>query len=1169
MKKIYLFLTMLFALGTSAFAQSSNAYEIMEDEPLIASAEQITSPYTETSEGSIEGMIDQDPGTFWHSTWSGGAVEQGLHYFQVEMPDGDYDLIAFVYTRRNVANDQTTRWGVRGTNDPDAAKDACELIAEIETPLSSTSETLPSPAFNPSGYKYLRFYCEATQGSSEQYNNRGYFHVAEFQLYPAVKLDDAVVALKDLEDARDKYLNYSGTFVAGTEPGLYDPAAIEAFEAALEAANQLLDYEPGNEPDAEVSKAATEALIAAYEAVIASRVPFTIADGYYRIRGAMTYVNDFDTGEKDDEGNAITEAREVWKYMLISETDDAINGRWGTPEPLENDAPSIWKITARDGYYDIVSVATDARFNEVATSTAITLSKESQNLMAIEAVGSDDEGQVIVNIRVSTQDAGNYYYIHQGGHSSGAGVSGNLVGWSSTYSEGAPAASEWMFVPVTEDEVQAALAAYAILHDHDVMVADFEETLANAKTNLKIAKDISANVDFERPLVNDPYQFDSPYTEASEGSIEALLDGDTGTFWHSAWSGGSVAGGTHYLQVELVDNDVVEAAFQFTRRAVANDHITEWGVYGTNDPGADKADCEVLAGEILTPYGSNTETLISEPFPVKGYQYLRFYINHTTTERGYGHMSEFQLYPAEVIDPATSQYKVMGNLASDLEAIVEELSGINTADLTADQYNALKSAYDAFMVKFVDPTELRQAIEAAKAKTDIVTIGEQPGFWTDESCIASLTQAIEEAEAYDEAGDYTPEHSTELIAKLQAADSGIAEAAIGVQTDKWYRIRFGTLIEFEDHEWDLVAGNAPDNGTSEELFGKYVTVADLETDEGGNNYLYPAEGENITLGKNLYLDAEEDIDEKDYSLFRFIAVADTAYLIQNKATGMFIKAAGTSGAVSLSVHPSLFGVRAIGYGLNVFPARTLAGEAQSFLHAQVAQNILVTWNVDYPGSRSGFFIEEADAVEADYSGSAFRIALEPGSLSTFCFPMDVAAETGMYTVEKVEDGTVTLIPITKAAAGRPFVFIYGDTETYDSETEDDLSEPVDFTHGYDLVAEPQASDLLKGTFASQTVGAGVIVAEGNKFVVTRNSGSSVGANRAYISDEAGYDTSAEVAFVIGEGDDNVAAALANVAKGGDLYNVEGQLLRRGANLNDLRTMGRGIYILNGTKVVVK
>ena len=64
MKKIYLFLTMLFALGTSVFAQSSNAYEIMEDEPLITSPEQITSPFTEESEGSIEGMIDMDASTF-------------------------------------------------------------------------------------------------------------------------------------------------------------------------------------------------------------------------------------------------------------------------------------------------------------------------------------------------------------------------------------------------------------------------------------------------------------------------------------------------------------------------------------------------------------------------------------------------------------------------------------------------------------------------------------------------------------------------------------------------------------------------------------------------------------------------------------------------------------------------------------------------------------------------------------------------------------------------------------------------------------------------------------------------------------------------------------------------------------------------------------------------
>ena len=38
---------------------------------------------------------------------------------------------------------------------------------------------------------------------------------------------------------------------------------------------------------------------------------------------------------------------------------------------------------------------------------------------------------------------------------------------------------------------------------------------------------------------------------------------------------------------------------------------------------------------------------------------------------------------------------------------------------------------------------------------------------------------------------------------------------------------------------------------------------------------------------------------------------------------------------------------------------------------------------------------------------------------------------------------------------------------------------------------------------------------------------------------------------------------------GNVYTLSGRLVRRNANLNDLHSLGRGIYILNGTKIIVK
>ena len=46
-------------------------------------------------------------------------------------------------------------------------------------------------------------------------------------------------------------------------------------------------------------------------------------------------------------------------------------------------------------------------------------------------------------------------------------------------------------------------------------------------------------------------------------------------------------------------------------------------------------------------------------------------------------------------------------------------------------------------------------------------------------------------------------------------------------------------------------------------------------------------------------------------------------------------------------------------------------------------------------------------------------------------------------------------------------------------------------------------------------------------------------------------------------------AIQTVAKRGTVYNLNGQVVRQNATLNDVKSMGRGMYIINGVKVLVK
>lgn len=177
MKKFSSFIAITLLSFYSAMAQTTAT--INTEINLITSVDQFSSPYTESREGSVEALIDNDPSTFWHSVWSSGSVDNGVHYFQIEVASLPNEF-AFSFTRRGVSNDQILRWSVYGVpeNNTDATKMKCALLAEVETPVGGSGETCISPVISSQGFTTIRFYEEATS------NSRGYFHLAEFAIHP-------------------------------------------------------------------------------------------------------------------------------------------------------------------------------------------------------------------------------------------------------------------------------------------------------------------------------------------------------------------------------------------------------------------------------------------------------------------------------------------------------------------------------------------------------------------------------------------------------------------------------------------------------------------------------------------------------------------------------------------------------------------------------------------------------------------------------------------------------------------------------------------------------------------------------------------------------------------------------------------------------------------------
>ena len=168
----------------------------------VANASTFSSPYHCPAEGSIAGLFDNNASSFWHSNWTGSgygyaySTETGTNYFVVNDVDGALDGNLYVeITRRNAQNDHVTELTVYGTNDAyNATTDKNNVIAEgeelyqwtelgiLSLPYGNSKETVKSNAITFDGkYKYYKFVATATT------TNRGYFHMAEFKLFPATE----------------------------------------------------------------------------------------------------------------------------------------------------------------------------------------------------------------------------------------------------------------------------------------------------------------------------------------------------------------------------------------------------------------------------------------------------------------------------------------------------------------------------------------------------------------------------------------------------------------------------------------------------------------------------------------------------------------------------------------------------------------------------------------------------------------------------------------------------------------------------------------------------------------------------------------------------------------------------------------------------------------------
>jgi hypothetical protein len=145
--------------------------------------------------------------------------------------------------------------------------------------------------------------------------------------------------------------------------------------------------------------------------------------------------------------------------------------------------------------------------------------------------------------------------------------------------------------------------------------------------------------------------------EPSEGPIANLLDGDTSTFFHTAWS--VSVDGTHTMTVALPEA-LTDFAIYYAPRANTNNKPTDFDLLGSTD-GEEWFLIKNFTKEHDDLPTSSTATYdsglvkSSQPFT-----YLKLAVNQTNNGTSFWTMSEFRIYKYEYYDPETEEEEVEG-----------------------------------------------------------------------------------------------------------------------------------------------------------------------------------------------------------------------------------------------------------------------------------------------------------------------------------------------------------------------------------------------------------------------------------------------------------------------------------------------------------------------------
>ena len=704
------------------------------------------------------------------------------------------------------------------------------------------------------------------------------------------------------------------TMNMGTGPGQHsDFDAWQEFYMLIQQVDEYVtlygdpEYDPSSDPDVITYEEAQEMGTLAdslYQKILDSEVSYTLFDtegnGYYRIIAHNRYKSTIDPSGFVDKAIAASYDKNHVNRIVYSTLD-------------RSKAHFLWKLTqSEDGDSILMQNAGMNTYISIASRTEgglVTTADETQAGYVIfdyaygepqyvepDGIGEDKD---IICIRFAQDPRNGEKYFHQNGHgsvndtsspwgnySTDSGQEQNMAFWRRTWDYGTERSdfntSEWFLEYVPEDEAEQLIADFEMILNHDVLVAKNNELRAQVLETLTLAKDV-----IRTKLITSASQMSSPYSHNDQagnkddgGDLGVLIDGDASTYWHSAWQNSPE--GQHYIELTGMEDMVGDCEFYLRERAGAgNDRPKQFLLKGSDNLENADEDWVEMATIDIPNFAAGAESTV--PFFVEtAYPYVRVVgVDCDPTYRTFWHAAELQIFT--VRDNPNSQFAQLGEVAETLDETYNANIATADEDITPEIYQALLDAYNTFLNSgLVDPAELRAALATYAKATAGVVQGSEPGQWMDDGIADSFNKLYSEADAYDKAGKYDAAQVHKYSVMLKAMQMSVMEKANGITTDKWYRIMVPTEEMYDAYGFSKEGVDKTslreDQAT---ICGTFVTTAKEVTEEEtvveegvettkNVTHLEAISGEDSRESDRLFFMADDEIDDKDFSMFRFV-----------------------------------------------------------------------------------------------------------------------------------------------------------------------------------------------------------------------------------------------------------------------------------------------------------